>query len=115
MRPFLLFAAFCLAVFALDVVLGSQISPWALYLVPVLAAGWLFGASAATGVAALASALILLAALLSGHPFATWFDFGLSWCNRAASLLAVAWLAGVASRASQNQGIAKAREREYPF
>jgi len=111
MRPLLFFGFVCLAVFALDVILGSQVSPWSLYLLPVLAAGWLFGGQAAMAVAAFSATLIVLAALLVGHPFATWFDFGLSWCNRAASLLVVAWLAGVARRASENQSIKESRRR----
>ena len=98
MRPVILFGAVCALVFALDVILGEQVSPWSLYLLPVLVAGWLFGGPAALAVAAFSSALIVLAALWAGLPFATWFDFFISWCNRAASLLVVAWLAGVARR-----------------
>ena len=115
MRLLLLFGSACLVVFALDVIMGSQVSPWALYLLPVLAAGWLFGGPAALAVAAFSAALIVLAALLAGHPFATWFDFGMSWCNRAASLLVVAWLVGMARRASENQCISRARQRDHPF
>jgi hypothetical protein len=105
MRTLLFFGFVCLVVFALDLILGAQVSPWSLYLLPVLAAGWLFGGQAALAVAAFSAALILLAALLAGHPFTTWFDFGLSWSNRAASLLVVAWLVGLARRASENQSI----------
>lgn len=126
MRPLLLFGSVCLVVFALDVIFGAQVSPWSLYLLPVLVAGWLFGGPAALAVAAFSLALIVLAALWSGHPFATWFDFFMSWCNRAASLLVVAWLAGVARRtsehayeraskhASEPQSIGKARQRDHP-
>ena len=114
MRPVLVFGTVCLLVFALDVIVGAQVSPWSLYLLPVLAAGWLFGGPAAVGVAAFSSALIVFAALLSGHPFDTWFDFGVSWCNRAVSLLVVAWLAGVARRTSESQSIRKSRQRDRP-
>ena len=110
MRALLLLGVVCLVVFALDVTFGAQVSPWALYLVPVLAAGWLFGATAATGAAALSSTLIVLAALVSGHPFASWFDFGVAWCNRAASLLVVAWLVGIARRGAESESIRQARQ-----
>lgn len=96
----MLFLVICLAVFVADTAAGAQVSPWSLYLIPLLVAGWLFGARAALGVAMLASALSVVAALISGHPFASWWEFSLSWGNRTICLLAVAWLIGAASSAA---------------
>ena len=97
-RRDLVFILACLFVFMLDGLAGSQVSPWGLYLLPVLVSGWLFGRRHALMTAALAVALIGLAALWTGHPFDSTLDFMLSWCNRAASLFCVAWLLGLARR-----------------
>lgn len=112
MRPYMLFLAACLAVFMLDVAVGPQISPWSLYLVPLLLAGWLFGGRAAMAIAVLASLLILIAAFITGHPNDTWWDFALSWCNRAISLLTVGWLVGVARGAQQRRSFAETQQRK---
>ena len=102
-------------VFTLDVLAGAQVSPWGLYLLPVLIAGWLFGGSAALNVGAFSSALIVLAALLAGHPFDTWGEFFVSWCSRTASLMVVAWLAGLTRRGAVAEGIERARQGDYPL
>ena len=112
MRPYLLFLAACLAVFMLDIAAGPQISPWSLYLVPLLLAGWLFGSRAAMAIAVLASILIVIAALIAGHPFATWWDFALSWCNRVISLLTAAWLVGFARSAEQRRSFSETKQNK---
>jgi hypothetical protein len=107
-RRDLVFLALCGVVFALDVVAGSQVSPWSLYLLPVCASGWLFGGRHPYLVALLSVALIGLAALISGHPFQNHAEFVVSWGNRTVSLLCVAWLSGFARRSVERDSIRRA-------
>jgi uncharacterized ion transporter superfamily protein YfcC len=98
----------CLLVFALDVWAGSQVSPWSLYLLPVFVSGWLFGRRHALMTVALAVGLIGLAAVVSGHPFLSHWEFAMSWLNRAASLVCVAWLLGLARRTAETEDVQRA-------
>ena len=43
------------------------------------------------------STLIVASAVLTGHPFATWWDFALSLSNRLASFVTAGYLASAAS------------------
>ena len=107
-----IFVLACVPTFAVDVWLGAEISPWALYLVPVVGAGWLCGKRAGLLAALFATVLIALAALLGGHPFDSWWHFALSLANRGCSLLVAGGLAAVCSRVSLLQSIVDSYERE---
>lgn len=85
-------AVLMLAVAALDVVAGSQVSPWALYLFPIIIGAANYGAKAGIALTCFATGLIAVAAAISGHPFASWSFFALSLANRSICLLAVALL-----------------------
>lgn len=91
------FALLSLPIAALDMLAGPQICPWGLYLLPVVLVGWLFGWRQALTLAFIASALILASAVVSGHPFDTWWEFALSLANRLASLVTAGYLASAAS------------------
>ncbi len=86
-----------LPIAALDMLTGPQICPWGLYLLPVVLVGWLCGWRKALTLAFIASALILASAVVSGHPFDTWWEFALSLVNRLASLVTAGYLASAAS------------------
>jgi hypothetical protein len=88
-----------LCIAALDIAGGRQVSPWALYLLPVIAAAGLFGRRTAMGSALMAVALIAFAAAVSGHPFESWGFFAASLANRAVCLVICAWLASHLFRA----------------
>ena len=91
------FVVLCLPIAALDMLAGPQISPWGLYLLPVVLVGWLCGWRQALTLAFIVSALILAIAVLDGHPFDTWWEFTLSLGNRLASLVTAGYLASAAS------------------
>jgi len=94
-----LIATLMLAVGALDVFAGSQVSPWALYLLPISIGTANYGAKAGMALTCLATGLLALAAAVSGHPFASWAFFALSIANRSICMLAVAMLVAYVRRA----------------
>jgi hypothetical protein len=93
-----------LLIAALDVAAGKQVSPWALYLLPIIAAAGLFGRRTALALATMAVGLIALTAAVAGHPFASWAFFAASLANRAICLFACAWLASQFFRAQPDKG-----------
>ena len=90
-------ALLSLPIAALDMLAGPQICPWGLYLLPVVLVGWLCGWHQAIALSLIVSTLIAASAVLTGHPFATWWDFALSLSNRLASLVTAGYLASAAS------------------
>ncbi len=80
------------AIAVLDIYAGSQISPWAIYLLPIGLAGWLGGASIGFGMALLATGFSFLSASITGHPLQNWFYFTLSVSNRIICFVIVAFL-----------------------
>lgn len=98
-RPhLLLIATLMLAVAGLDVIAGSQVSPWALYLLPIGIGAANRGAKAGIVLTCLATGLLAMAGAVSGHPFASWIYFAMSLANRSICLLAVAMLVAYVRR-----------------
>ena len=93
-----LIAALMLAVAGLDVLAGSQISPWALYLLPIGIGAASYGGRAGLALTCLTAALLTLAAVLAGHPYASWPFFAISIANRSICLLTVALLVAYVRR-----------------
>jgi hypothetical protein len=91
------FAMLCLPIAAIDILAGSQICPWGLYLLPVVLAGWLCGWRQALALTLIVSAFMIASAVLSGHPYDIWWEFALSLCSRVASLVTAGYLASAAS------------------
>ena len=87
-----------IAIAALDVLAGAQVSPWALYAVPIGLGAVVLGSRFGLGLALACGGLLLAAAWLGGHPFDSWWHFALSVSNRLACLLAIAVLAAAAAR-----------------
>ena len=108
----LAFALACALVTLIDVLDGIHISPWGLYLVPVGIAGWLCGRKLAIRLSVLALTLMVLTALLAGHAFGSWAFFWAAMANRAASLLAVGWLAAAAGRAAQLESLLQSMQSD---
>ena len=86
-----------LPIAALDMLAGSQICPWGLYLLPVVLLAWLCGWRQALTLSLIVSALITASAALVGHPFDTWWEFALSLGNKLASFVTAGYLASAAS------------------
>ena len=91
-------ATLMLAVAALDAIAGAQVSPWALYLLPISIGTANYGAKAGIALTSLATVLLALCAVVTGHPFASWAFFALSLANRSICLLAVALLVAYVRR-----------------
>lgn len=108
----LAFALACALVTLIDVLDGIYVSPWGLYLVPVGIAGWLCGRKLAIRLGVLALMLMIFTALLTGHSFGSWAFFWAAMANRAASLLAVGWLAAAAGRAAQLESLLQSMESD---
>lgn len=108
----LAFALSCALVTLIDVVDGIHVSLWSLYLVPVGIAGWLCGRKLAICLGLLAVVLMISTSVLAGHGFGSWAFFWAAIANRAASLLAVAWLAAAAGRAAQLESLLQSMESD---
>lgn len=89
---FLFLLLLCCGVAAIDMFAGSQISPWAFYLLPIGLGGWLGGHKVGFAISLAATGLIFLSAYIYGHPFANWFYFAISVSNRVVTFLVVAFL-----------------------
>lgn len=89
---FFLLTLFCGAIASLDIYAGSQISPWAFYMLPVGLAGWLGGLGVGIGISFLATFLIFLSAFIDGQPLQSWLYFAVAVGNRCISFLVVAFL-----------------------
>jgi hypothetical protein len=89
---YFLLSLFCGAIATLDIYAGSQISPWALYMIPVALGGWLGGLGVGLYISFLAGGLIFLSAFIDGQPLQSWFYFALSVGNRIISFFVVAFL-----------------------
>lgn len=87
-----------LAVAGLDVIAGSQVSPWALYILPIGIGAASYGGKAGLGLTCLVAALLVMAAILAGHPYASWPFFAISIANRSICLLTVALLVAYVRR-----------------
>ena len=110
-----LFAVACLPVFILDLVFGHQVSPWLLYAAPVGLAAWLCGRNFGFCIVALVTVLLVVGAMLTGHPFDSWWHFALSLSNRAGCLAVVAWLAAISGRASRLESIVHSSWEDSAF
>jgi hypothetical protein len=71
----------------------GQISLWPLYLGPVIFVSWVSGFAAGAFAAGLAGALLVIAAVFSGHPYANNYFFALATISQVVALVVVAWLA----------------------
>lgn len=96
-RLLAMFALLSLPIAALDILTGPQICPWGLYLLPVALVGWLCGWRQALTLALIVSAFIMASAVVTGHPFDTWWEYLVSLCSRVASLVTAGYLASAAS------------------
>ena len=94
------------AIALLDMVVGPQLCPWGLYLIPVVLTGWLCGRGYALLLSLGVAGLILAGAVVSGHPFNTWWEFAFSLANRVASLATAGYLAAAASGAAYSRDVA---------
>ena len=104
-RLIALFVFACLPVFVLDLAFGRQVSPWLLYAAPVGFAGWLCGCRFGFGIVALVTTLIAIGAMLTGHPFDSWWHFTLSLLNLGGCLAVVAWLAAIGGHAARLESL----------
>lgn len=109
----LILLGICLAIATGDALMGRQISPWALYLVPIAFAGWAAGRSLAVTFALLSTCLIVAVGLLTGHPFASNFYFLLAVGNRLVCLLVVAILAAENARLETLKSVVRSYEEAF--
>lgn len=106
----LLLAGVCFLIAGLDGLLGAEVCPWGLYLLPIAFAGWASGVRMSVGLSVLSIVLVVAVGLRLGHPFSSSFYFLVSASNRLASFLMVAYLSAQHGRVEELKSVVRSYE-----